>query len=80
MDLFPNLTVHENIFMGHEILDSYKIIDTSANQSHNILVKLNQDINAKTSVESLRIGQQQIIEIAKALAKKETKFLKKLFY
>ena len=76
LNLFPNLTVHENIFMGHEILDSYKIIDTSKQIkiTNELLAKLNQDINAKTSVESLRIGQQQIIEIAKALAKK-TKIL-----
>ena len=76
LNLFPNLTVHENIFMGHEILDSYKIIDTSKQIkiTNELLAKLNQDINAKTLVESLRIGQQQIIEIAKALAKK-TKIL-----
>ena len=76
LNLFPNLTVHENIFMGHEILDTYKIIDTSQQIkiTNELLSKLNQDINAKTSVESLRIGQQQIIEIAKALAKK-TKIL-----
>ena len=76
LNLFPNLTVHENIFMGHEILDRYKTIDTSQQIkiTNELLAKLNQDINAKTSVESLRIGQQQIIEIAKALAKK-TKIL-----
>ena len=76
LNLFPNLTVYENIFMGHEILDRYKTIDTSQQIkiTNELLAKLNQDINAKTLVESLRIGQQQIIEIAKALAKK-TKIL-----
>ena len=76
LNLFPNLTVHENIFMGHEILDRYKTIDTKKQIkiTNELLSKLNQDIDAKTLVESLRIGQQQIIEIAKALAKK-TKIL-----
>ena len=76
LNLFPNLTVHENIFMGHEILDRYKTIDTKQQIkiTNELLSKLNQDIDAKTLVESLRIGQQQIIEIAKALAKK-TKIL-----
>ena len=76
LNLFPNLTVHENIFMGHEMLDRYKIIDTKKQIkiTNELLLKLNQDIDAKTLVESLRIGQQQIIEIAKALAKK-TKIL-----
>ena len=76
LNLFPNLTVHENIFMGHEMLDRYKIIDTKKQIkiTNELLSKLNQDIDAKTLVESLRIGQQQIIEIAKALAKK-TKIL-----
>ena len=70
LNLFPNLTVHENIFMGHEILDRYKTIDTKQQIkiTNELLSKLNQDIDAKTLVESLRIGQQQIIEIAKALA------------
>ena len=76
LNLFPNLTVHENIFMGHEMLDRYKTIDTKQQIkiTNELLSKLNQDIDAKTLVESLRIGQQQIIEIAKALAKK-TKIL-----
>ena len=76
LNLFPNLTVHENIFMGHEILDRYKTIDTKQQIkiTNELLSKLNQDIDSKTLVESLRIGQQQIIEIAKALAKK-TKIL-----
>jgi erythritol transport system ATP-binding protein len=62
--------------MGHEMLDRYKIIDTKKQIkiTNELLLKLNQDIDAKTLVESLRIGQQQIIEIAKALAKK-TKIL-----
>jgi erythritol transport system ATP-binding protein len=58
------------------MLDRYKTIDTKKQIkiTNELLLKLNQDIDAKTLVESLRIGQQQIIEIAKALAKK-TKIL-----
>ena len=76
LNLFPNLTVHENIFMGHELMNRYKTVNVNAQikVTENLMKKLNQNIDPKMLLESLRIGQQQIVEIAKALAKK-TKIL-----
>ena len=34
------------------------------------MLRLKQDINPESLLETLRIGQQQIVEIAKALQKK----------
>ena len=75
LNLFPNLSVHENIFMGHEIFN-YLTINTKKQKeiTKNLMQKLNQDIDPEDLVENLRIGQQQIVEIAKALAK-NTKIL-----
>ena len=76
LNLFPNLSVHENIFMGHEIFNKYFTINTNKQKkiTKNLMTKLNQKINPDNLVENLRIGQQQIVEIAKALAK-NTKIL-----
>ena len=75
LNLFPNLSVHENIFMGHEIFN-FLTINTKKQKeiTKNLMQKLNQDIDPEDLVENLRIGQQQIVEIAKALAK-NTKIL-----
>ena len=76
LNLFPNLAVHENIFMGHELMNKYKTVNVNSQIkiTKDLMKKLNQNIDAKSLLESLRIGQQQIVEIAKALAKK-TKIL-----
>ena len=75
LNLFPNLSVHENIFMGHEIFN-YFIINKNKQKeiTQKLMNKLNQKIKPDDLVETLRIGQQQIVEIAKALAK-NTKIL-----
>ena len=76
LNLFPNSAVHENIFMGHELMNKYKTVNVNSQIkiTKDLMKKLNQNIDAKSLLESLRIGQQQIVEIAKALAKK-TKIL-----
>ena len=76
LNLFPNLSVHENIFMGHELFNSLNMIDEKKQKmiTKNLMTKLNQNIHPDDMVENLRIGQRQIVEIAKALAK-NTKIL-----
>jgi len=70
MNLFPNLSVTENIFMAREITNRGLIIDQKAQkeQTKALLQRLEQPINPDALVSELRIGQQQIVEIAKALA------------
>ena len=69
LNLFPNLSVAENIFMAHELTGPTGINHAEQERrTAELLARLEQPINPKTLVGSLRIGQQQIVEIAKALA------------
>lgn len=70
LNLFPNLTVAENIFMGQEKTRAGLHIDRAAqNEAARALMRrLEQKIEPEAPLESLRVGQQQIVEIAKALA------------
>ncbi|MFB9948200.1 sugar ABC transporter ATP-binding protein [Rhizobium puerariae] len=70
LNLFPNLTVAENIFVGHEkTLGGVHIDRKAQNAAARALMKrLEQNIDPDAPLGNLRIGQQQIVEIAKALA------------
>ncbi|SHL98168.1 sugar ABC transporter ATP-binding protein [Roseibium suaedae] len=70
LNLFPDLTVAENVFMGREPLRFGFDIDKGAvvRRTRELLGRLEQDIDPEMRLGFLRIGQQQIIEIAKALA------------
>lgn len=70
MNLFPNLSVSENIFMARELVSGGMVIRAKEQRAHTrkLLDRLEQPIEADTLVSNLRIGQQQIVEIAKALA------------
>jgi ABC-type sugar transport system ATPase subunit len=69
LNLFPNLNIAENIFAGREITKA-EVIDHAAQErlAHGILERLEQPLNPRTVVSDLRMGQQQIVEIAKALS------------
>ncbi|HNF94440.1 MAG TPA: sugar ABC transporter ATP-binding protein, partial [Anaerolineales bacterium] len=68
--LIPEMTVYENIFLGHEIKKN-NIVDwnETIKQAGEMLQKVKLDINSATKVKDLGIGKQQLIEIAKALSK-----------
>ncbi len=70
LNLFPNLNVAENIFMAHEETFQGAVIKHGEQEARTreLLVRLEQPINPRTLVQNLRIGQQQVVEIAKALA------------
>lgn len=70
LNLFPNLTVAENIFIAREPTRYGIDIDAAAQSqaTRAIMARLEQDIDADVALGSLRIGQQQVVEIAKALA------------
>ncbi len=69
LNLFPNLSVAENIFLNRELLKHPGWIDhkTQEDKAKDLLTRLEQDISPKALVSSLKVGQQQIVEIAKAL-------------
>ena len=70
LNLFPNLNISENIFVAHERTVGNVVIDHRAQEERakELLTRLEQPINPRTQVADLRIGQQQIVEIAKALS------------
>ena len=69
--LIPELTVYENIYFGHEIMHG-KTIDWNETiiQAREMLKKVRLDVNPSRKVRELGVGQQQLVEIAKALSKK----------
>ena len=70
LNLFPNMTVAENIFIGREKTRGGIDIDREhqRQETRKILKRLeHDDIDPDTPLGDLRIGQQQIIEIAKSL-------------
>lgn len=67
--LFPNLSVYENIFIGHEI-EQTGIVDWDATKAKakEYLDIVGLDIDIYQLVNTLGVGKQQLIEIAKALS------------
>jgi erythritol transport system ATP-binding protein len=69
LSLAPNLSVRDNIFMGREIEGATGVDFAEEERQVRILLKeLEEDIDPLTPVEELRLGQQQIVEIARALS------------
>jgi erythritol transport system ATP-binding protein len=69
LNLCANMSVVDNIFLAREIRQNGVIDRKLENQHAEELVKrLEQNIPPDALVGDLRIGQQQIVEIAKALA------------
>ena len=70
LNLVPGLTVAENIFLGREPLRRCGLIDYAAlnRRAAEWLQRLDLDIPPTTPTGRLRVGQQQVVEIAKALA------------
>jgi erythritol transport system ATP-binding protein len=70
LNLFPNLSVSENIFMARERTSRLGTVrhGDQAAAARALMDRLEQDIDPGILVEDLRIGQQQLVEIARALA------------
>ena len=68
--LFPNLTVYENVFVGHEINRFKTIADwvETKKQAKKYLDMVGVKVDIHDLVGSLGVGEQQLIEIAKALS------------
>lgn len=71
LNLCPNMSVMDNIFLAREIR-GWGAIDRKTQREivSQLMKRLEHSIDPDTLVSDLRIGQQQIVEIAKALAQK----------
>ncbi|NKX49920.1 sugar ABC transporter ATP-binding protein [Arthrobacter deserti] len=69
LSLSPNLSVRDNIFMGREITGKGGMVDYAEErrQTQELMERLEEPIDPDTKVAELRLGQQQIVEIARAL-------------
>jgi erythritol transport system ATP-binding protein len=69
LNLCANLSVADNIFLARETTQHGLIARKSQlKRTSDLMEKLEQKINPDALVADLRIGEQQIVEIAKALA------------
>lgn len=71
LNLMPDLTVAQNIFIGREprkwfpfVLDEKQLVK----RARELLQQLNIDLNPNEKVQNLSVAQQQMAEIAKALS------------
>lgn len=74
--LVPEMTVYENIFLGHEIRRSNGLINwhDTKTEAAKMLKKVKLAIHPAMKIIDLGVGVQQLVEIAKALSK-EVKLL-----
>jgi erythritol transport system ATP-binding protein len=70
LNLCPNLSVAENIFLARE-LTAHGLLDRKQQEdrARGLLARLEHPIHPRALVGDLPLGQQQIVEIAKALAR-----------
>jgi len=69
LNLIPYLSITENIFLGREITKALSILDKNQmrRKTSEILKRLRLNVDPDTKISQLKVGQQQVVEIAKAL-------------
>ncbi len=68
--LVPDMTVYENIVLGHEIRNGFVVnLNETIKRATEMLAKVRLSVNPGTKIRELSVGKQQLIEIAKALSK-----------
>lgn len=69
LNLVDHLSITENIFLGRELVSGLGILDRREmrKQTKRLLERVKLDISPDTLIYKLKVGQQQLIEIAKAL-------------
>ncbi len=70
LNLAANLSVRDNIFIGRELRTRFGGIDYGRESeiTAELMARLEEPITPSTLVQDLRVGQQQIVEIARALS------------
>ena len=69
LSLIPHLSITENLFLGQELTNSWGFLDVQKmhKKSKELLGLLELEIDPRTPINQLRVGQQQLAEIARAL-------------
>ncbi len=74
LNLVGDLSVAANIFLGRELRTGFGLLDDARmeRESAKLFSQLDCQIDPRSPVRSLRIGDQQLVEIAKALSLEST--------
>ncbi len=69
LNLISHLSITENLFLGQELTTKMGLLDYPKmhRKAKELLGRLQLDADPRTPVIQLRVGQQQLVEIAKAL-------------
>jgi len=69
LNVFPNLTISENLFLGKEIEGSWGFLDVQAMDriAKDLMEQVGLSCSSSTLVGDLKVSEQQLVEIAKAL-------------
>ncbi|MFN8377448.1 MAG: sugar ABC transporter ATP-binding protein [Anaerolineae bacterium] len=74
LDLCTNLSVAENIFLGGLPKTAARTVDwkTLQGRSREVLEELGLNIDPRTRTSDLRVAEQQLVEVARALSRQAT--------
>lgn len=69
LNMFNELKVYENIFVGQEITNRFKIVNNKEmiRQTRELFNDLGIDLDPNALVEDLKVSEKQLLEIVKAL-------------
>jgi len=68
--LVPEMTIYENVFLGHEIRKGFNVDkNETIKKTVEVLKKVGLDVNPSTKIKEMGIGEQQLVEIAKSLSR-----------
>jgi len=72
LNLVPYLSIADNIFLGKELVNAFGVLDRKQMNliCTQLLNRLRLNLNPDTKIQEIKVGQQQLIEIAKALYSK----------
>jgi D-xylose transport system ATP-binding protein len=75
LSIIPELTIAENLFLGHEAA-TFGFVRSAqeAKRSQDLLARVGLSVHPDSSASALSVGEQQLLEIAKALST-QPKFL-----
>jgi ABC-type sugar transport system ATPase subunit len=70
LNLVPDLSIAENIFIGREPLNRFGLVDFARmnREAAALLAELESDADPRTLVSQLKVGAQQVVEIARAIS------------
>jgi ribose transport system ATP-binding protein len=69
LNLIPYLSITENIFLGRELVTTWGMLNKRLMRSkaQSLMNKLKLNLDPDTLIADIKVGQQQVVEIAKAL-------------